>query len=130
MRETVKITLGGAEHRMRPSFEAFAEIEDRLDTTLPQLYRAHMQGALQCAEMGVIVAAGMNADTAGSAKAEDVARRLFEIGVMADGVRLPIAQYLLALAWTPEDGKKKLALEWGVPLSDGDRVPSPAAPIL
>ena len=118
--------IGAGEHPLAPTFGAYDEIERALDSALSRIYEAHFVGGLQLVEMAQIVTIGMNAAKPDSADLHDVAGFLFEQGPQSEAVRRPIAAYLLALAWSPEDAAKKLAAEW--PQEEAEDAPPPTKP--
>ncbi|MEL6316139.1 MAG: hypothetical protein AAFR16_00725 [Pseudomonadota bacterium] len=115
MREAVRFTLPGGRARallLRPSWEAYGEIETAIEASLPQIYRGHALLQLRLRDTAQIVAIGANAHTPGSAEVESVERRLYELGPAADGPRAEIGRFLLALMYAPEEARKKAAEEW------------------
>lgn len=125
MRDLVQMKVGAGEHPLAPTFQAYEAIERALNSSLSQVYQAHFMGGLQLAELAEIVAIGMNAHKPNSADAADVMEHLFNQGPQADAVRRPIAEYLLALAWSPDAARKKFAAEW--PLDSVEEAPPPPA---
>lgn len=108
MREVVSIVLGGVEHQLRPTWEAYGEIEARCGP-LFQLWQKVGLGGATLQEMAVIVAAGMRAAGSVDGRKIDetsVGRRIYEVGAFSDDVKLPILQFIEALGWTPEQRKK------------------------
>lgn len=108
MREVIKVKLGGAEHAMRPTFEAYGEIEAQLGALRP-LYSQVITGAATLHALSIIVAIGMRQveRSDGRAITEDtVARRIYEQGVWSDEVIFAASEFLAALGWTPEQKKK------------------------
>ena len=112
MRELVKITLGGAEHNLRPTWEAYGEIEARCGP-LNGLWQSVGYGTATLAQMAAIVTIGLRAAGSLDGRKIDeatVSQRLYEAGPWSNEVRVPITEYLESLGWTP-DQRKKLQAE-------------------
>lgn len=108
MREVIKIKLGGAEHAMRPTFEAYGDIEAQLGALRP-LYTQVITGSASLSALATIVAIGMRQVERSDGRAVEestVARRIYDQGVWSDEVIIATSEFLAALGWTPEQRKK------------------------
>lgn len=129
MREATKISLGGAVKMMRPTFEAYGEIETRTGLPLRSVYTAVVTGSATLETMATVVLVGMSqvdgqtqdARTGQGISVEGVAERLYENGVWSDQVIGPIADFLASLGWTPEQRKK---IEAELAEQEGTTLPS------
>lgn len=118
MREVVHIKLGGAQYLLRPTFEAYGDIEARLGKALRPIYTAVVTGTATLHEMSQIVHVGLLQvdgqgvdDLTGQPISVDaIAKRLYEQGAWSEDVIGPLADFLAALGWTP-DQRKKIAAE-------------------
>lgn len=111
MRELVKITLGGSEHFMRPTWEAYGEIESRCGP-LNALWRSIGFGTATLKDLATVVTVGMRAAGSVDGRKIDetaVSRRIYEAGPWSDEVTGPILEFLESLGWTPEQRKKLAA---------------------
>lgn len=115
MRDPVEITFGGRTYEMVPDFRAFSAIEKELGASLPMTLALHEAERLSGLALGQIVLEGLKSAPLGdddrmdasTFQVEDVAKRLFEIGIAGDEVRLPVREFLEALCYTPEQIQKK-----------------------
>jgi hypothetical protein len=118
MREVVKIKLGGAQFSLRPTFEAYGEIEAQTGKPLRNLYTGVVYGSATLVELSQIVLIGIqqvdgqDVDQRSGAKfqVDTVAQRLWDNGIFSEDVIGPISDYLAALGWTPAQ-RKKIAAE-------------------
>lgn len=107
MREAVRIRLARKEYLLRPTFDAYGEIEAR-HGPLRTVYTAVVTGTATLAVMASIVGIGARqvdgqADDWGD---DAIAQRLYEAGAWSEEVILPIGEFVAALGWTPEQRKK------------------------
>ena len=108
MREAVVMRVGAGKHKLAPTYQARDAIETALRSSVYQVYDAHQSRMLMLREYAEIVCAGMEAGGFEAPVPDDVAMHLFEAGTDTDAFRRAVAEYLAALAWTPEDAKKKI----------------------
>jgi len=117
MRGSVKIVLGGKEKSLRPAFDAYDQIEERLGP-LRQVYTSVVTGTATLQAMAHVVYVGMSqiddqlidARTGTNITEEAIAQRLYDAGPWSDDVIGPISDFVAALGWTP-DQRKKIAAE-------------------
>lgn len=109
---TVMVMLGAGEVSLRATYGAATQIESALDAPLEDIYRAHTLNGLTFVDLARIVEIGMkSADEA--ADPETIVKHIFNQHLKTDeAFRKKIAEYLLALAWSPENRAKKLEDEW------------------
>lgn len=130
MREVARIRLGGVEHMLRPTWEAYADIEARTNFSIRSLWIRIAKGEATLRELAVIVAAGLKAsDESGRTVSETKAMQLlFEDGPWEDETLAPISEYLELLGWTPEQRKKIMAavkeLEQATQITSANSSPS------
>lgn len=115
MREVVNLTLGRTQIALRPTFEAYGDIESRVGKPLREIYMAVFSGTAKLNEMAMIVHIGaaqiegqlVDERTGVSMSPDGIARALYEQGPWdLDAVIQPIADYIASLGWTPEQRKK------------------------
>ena len=104
--------VGAGEHQLAPTFQAFADIEAAIDTSLVHIYQLHQNEALKITEIAQIICIGAN-QAGGDFDIHDTVKHLHSARAVTDPkFRRKFAEYLLALAWSPEDRGKKLESEW------------------
>ena len=110
MRDTVSIMFGGAVYQLRPTWQAYAEIESRTGKSLRALWISIASGDVKLMELATVVMAGMKAADPNMNLSESATMRaLFDAGVWWDqdeGIALKVAEYLEMLGWTPEQREK------------------------
>ena len=117
MRELTKITLGGAEKLMRPTFAAYGDIEARIGP-LRGVYTSVATGTATLEQMAIIVFVGMSQvddqrrdeRTGADITIEAIAERIYENGPWSEESIEPVVEYLASLGWTP-DQRKKIAAD-------------------
>ena len=115
MRDPVEIKFGGRTYVMTPDWRAFSAIEKELGASLPMTLALHDAERLSGLSLGQIVLEGLKSTPLGnddrmdpsSFQVEDLAKRLFEVGIAGEEVREPVREFLELLCYTPEQIQKK-----------------------
>lgn len=107
----VNITLGGEQFRMRPSYGAMRDIEDRTSLTLGEIYELALAQRLRVQEIATLVWIACQAAGESLDDVESVGKSVFEMRVSNDGLRRSLARYCLACLYQPADAKKKFEAE-------------------
>lgn len=108
----VKVKIGAGDVSLRATYGAASQVEAALSAPIETVYSAHRMNGLTLVELAQIVEIGMKAAEE-KADLETLVKHLFSQHAKTDpDFREKIAEFLLALAWSPENRVKKLQDEW------------------
>ena len=109
----VKITLGGATYRMRPSYHCVREIEARTKLTMQEVLELISVQRLRLEEAVLIVWYGCMASGEEFDSVDALGQVMFEERMTSADLRSSLSQFVLSCLYAPKEAREKWDAEVG-----------------